>query len=654
MIAQKRAARGWCYHPADMSGRFGAFATRSLSTLPVLLAVSLVPLIVYLRPVQPTGAALDYWNGQSVNYDFFSFYKARLVVILGAAAVLAAALTWRRWTREAGRNAHLPAVPAVAVGVFVAMTIASTVLSAFPDIALNGYPDRYEGLWVQLAYVALLVCAFGTSGSDERLRLFAGVFGVSAIVVGLVGVLQFAGLDPFRTGFGRLLILPASSEALAPSLLFTQFTDDPRSVYSTLYHYNYVGSYTALALPFFLALLVRPAPRVLRGIYAAAVVLLAVCWAACGSRAGLVGGATALAVLALVHGRPLFRRWRWWVPALAALLVAVVAADMATGWRIAGRLRSTAVGIARGSGPGEATPPFTLAGIDGRRIRLARPDGEFAITEDRGNLAVIGFDGTEMGLVVEPQGGAARVKVDHPAFAALELVLGRIRGRPGLVVRQGAYALNFLITADGFRQATLTGLPYPPEPVRAWGFEGRERMGSARGYIWSRSLPLLRRTWLLGTGPDTFAAVFPQHDYAGKFAVYGTTEMLVDKAHNLYLQAAINNGGVAALALVVLLGWFLASAGRRLARRVSDGVAWTFGLASFAGVLGYAIAGLFNDSAVCVAPVFWVVLGLGLRVTVENDNGSGGPTPGTAVPTKPVRASGKRQTRREQRPRNPA
>jgi len=41
-----------------------------------------------------------------------------------------------------------------------------------------------------------------------------------------------------------------------------------------------------------------------------------------------------------------------------------------------------------------------------------------------------------------------------------------------------------------------------------------------RGYIWSRSLPLLRNTILVGYGPDTFAMNFPQHDIAGKVKAY--------------------------------------------------------------------------------------------------------------------------------------
>ena len=41
------------------------------------------------------------------------------------------------------------------------------------------------------------------------------------------------------------------------------------------------------------------------------------------------------------------------------------------------------------------------------------------------------------------------------------------------------------------------------------------------------------------------------------------------------------------------------------------------GVAILAAVLGYAVAGLFNDSVVSVAPVFWVLLGIGISINLR-------------------------------------
>jgi hypothetical protein len=41
------------------------------------------------------------------------------------------------------------------------------------------------------------------------------------------------------------------------------------------------------------------------------------------------------------------------------------------------------------------------------------------------------------------------------------------------------------------------------------------------------------------------------------------------------------------------------------------------GAACFAAFCGYVSAALFNDSVVSVAPVFWLLLGLGIGINVK-------------------------------------
>ena len=60
-------------------------------------------------------------------------------------------------------------------------------------------------------------------------------------------------------------------------------------------------------------------------------------------------------------------------------------------------------------------------------------------------------------------------------------------------------------------------------------FIGYEHFASTRGYIWSRSIPLLKETLLIGHGADTYTMYFPQHDVIGKLNTYGRTLVLLDK-----------------------------------------------------------------------------------------------------------------------------
>lgn len=144
---------------------------------------------------------------------------------------------------------------------------------------------------------------------------------------------------------------------------------------------------------------------------------------------------------------------------------------------------------------------------------------------------------------------------------------------------------------------------------KTFGFEGREKLGSARGYIWSRSLPLIFDRPLVGYGPDTFTLAFPQNDYVGKYNAYGTTNTLVDKAHNLFIQIAMNSG---LIALVSYLSLFVILIVRFVKSNANDRLTVSNAIQSgtFTALFAYFVASFFNDSTVQVSPVFWGILAL--------------------------------------------
>ncbi|MDD2295646.1 MAG: O-antigen ligase family protein, partial [Eubacteriales bacterium] len=152
-------------------------------------------------------------------------------------------------------------------------------------------------------------------------------------------------------------------------------------------------------------------------------------------------------------------------------------------------------------------------------------------------------------------------------------------------------------------------------PVEHIGFENNPDFGSWRGYIWSRSFPLLKQTILLGTGADTYCAAFPQEDYAGKYSTGAQYDIVVDKPHNLYLGAAIGTGVVSLLALLSLFGIYLFTSARlyRKAAFGDDFLAFV-GSGIFFGITGFLAAALVNDSSVSVMPMFYGLLGLGIVI----------------------------------------
>ena len=586
----------------------------ALVTIPALAALAIVPLVVCLRVEPLDGERFEFWNGQRSNYDFFSYYKARLLMMLAAVALagLIAGVV-----RRASALRLLPVTARVALAAYVALAIASTWASAHQSVSLGGFPDRYEGLFVLIAYAVVLVASFAATATAAAVGRAVVWLAGSALAVGVVSALQYAGLDPFQTALGRALIVPAGETSLAPLL---QYPAEARTVYATLYHYNYVGSYAALVLPFLAAVWAADdVPPRTRELAAGAAMLTVFVWLVCGSRAGLFGGGLALGTLVLLRRSEPVRRRRGLAFSAAATLLAVVLAAGAMGGSIRPRAAAWAADLGRmlsGSQLPAEPPPLELAAINRAAVRLKTRAGLLEIRHEAGSLNAQDEEGRELQLAADGQSG--RFRIADPRFAELQLTIGRINGKPALVVKNQAYVLNFLLLDRDIRLAMKTGREVPAGRVDTLGFAGREALGSARGYIWSRSLPLLRDTLVLGHGPDTFAMVFPQQDFSGKFQVYGTTDMLVDKAHNFFLQTALNTGILSTLALVILFGWYLAASARIYFRNPAGDMRTGVGVACFVGVVGYLGAAVFNDSVVSVAPVFWAILGLGVRMNVEN------------------------------------
>ena len=159
----------------------------------------------------------------------------------------------------------------------------------------------------------------------------------------------------------------------------------------------------------------------------------------------------------------------------------------------------------------------------------------------------------------------------------------------------------------------ISGFPIDvSEPVATFGFEGRETWVSHRGYIWSRSFPVLFKNIILGSGSDTFINEFPQGDVVGKLLFMNEPYVTVDKAHNLYIQTGIVTGGISMLALIALFGYYIFISFVSLIKP-KDGQINNYGLrlGLFASVFAFSVSSMATDSTIGSTGVFYIILGMG-------------------------------------------
>jgi len=557
--------------------------TALVDIIPYIFIVAVVPLIVYLYLDNLEPIEVANWKGSDQYPDFLSWWKSRWFIIASSAGQCLFVFRIIQGRVRIGwkPGLHIPAA------LYIILIILSTVTSEYVSIALSGFVARYEGMFVLLFYILNMLVVSTLINEEGQVRILFGALLVSASIMCLLGLTQLAGRDFFSTSFGKSFILPAK---YAPSQLSFKFGN---MVYGTLSNPNYMGSYAVLVLPIAVASVFLARGKGLRIAAAVLSVLLLVNLVGSRSDAGLVGLGAGAVVAVIFFRKKIFRN-----KIIIALFLAVVLAG-------AGFAASR---VLSGAGAGAAEYYLEDMVFEGNTAKIVSSTETLVITYEKPHLYFYDTDNNRLEIDMSEDGESTVIRFRNPAYQDYSLKLtGDI-----LKVRNNDVELYLRIRQDSLALVGNAGNDVvhisKPEAINVRGYE---KLGSARIYIWSRVIPLLKNSILAGYGPDTFTIKFPQDDYIGKVNAYGTPNMIVDKPHNLYLQIAVNTGLVSLLAFLALVAVYIVSSVKLyFARDVSSAFA-SYGTSVFIGICSYLVTGLFNDSVVAVASVFWILLGTG-------------------------------------------
>lgn len=588
------------------------------------LILGVVPLIVRLRVFDIEGPAKGYWIYGDVHYDFFSYYKA---VLFGVLTVLALVSFLLQVALSAHRLQSRNMQAIYPLGGYLLLALLSTVFSQYPREAFFGFPDRYEGFLLLLGYVVICAVAIHSPPTERNLKIYLGSLFFGGVIIGLMGILQHFGWDFLQTPGGKNLMLPAEHKGLAEGLSFPM-----RSIYATLYNPNYVGSYAVMLLSICASLFLTTKDRVLLFGSSFLGLIMLVTLFGSNSRAGMVGlGASAFLVLLLFRRKILQFPVRISIAGLVLMGVLFGLNIQAEG-AIFERIGSIFLGSKQ---HGSSIPRSYIDGIlleegalflsidhnavlmllDGEKIVLHQVDPPYPKTK----MELVGMvkRGEQLQILHSLGLGDQGATIDEDDAILYQFAMANYQDTKALQVSFKEVELLFVIEGGEFffvdYKDERTDLPAIP----SFGFVRREHLGSGRGYIWSRSLPLLKDTIFLGYGPDTYPFFFPQQDYVGKQNTYGKMRILIDKPHNIFLGKALGTGVLSVLLLLFFFGEYILKGFLRYLHSPLDGLSAQVGVGVLVGVVGYLVAGVFNDSTVTVAPIFWVLLGLGFGINLQ-------------------------------------
>lgn len=708
--------------------------------LPSIIALAFVPVILRITNITTTFRETYMYNGGteatsdgSTVYNLIDTYsqgKALAVLVLAIIMIFMALICCLSLFRRIEKRSLVYVGASV---VYIVMTLASAITSEYSQIAFSGEYDRAEGFWTTACYFVMFLFsmyAFRTSG-NFRYLMYGLFFCVGVNFV--LGVTQVTGHNLLQQEWFMNLI---ADSTLRGNLSTDGFYTAGKLANGALYHSNYMGSFTGLAVPLLTVMSMyaeNKLQRVLCIVFDAMAVFLLVGSAA---RSGVVAVAAAFVVGIIVFARQIAKHWKPCLILVASAAVVFVGANFALKNQLFNRLPSLvndAVGLFLPSSDEDSdlysklplreisTPSGGKLVLTGQTDTLTVgfdsdrrdytftnsaggavvPTYDYSFNDDYGKLsisadygsgvftvtagtmtrkytltdsnALVGEDGfgkaySEDGLycIEASEIGVLTAYLDNGAYVYIEcdddtgmLVFTKEDGETPIT---GVLTYSFPGTLDdvflrtegsddtsGVRDIIAmyfsgdehnslffqmlnqkkiqmihfrTADPMIPVNADHIGFEGKEELGSSRGYIWSRTLPLLKNCIITGYGADTFTYVFPQNDMLAKYYSYKQFGegfyITVDKPHNMYIQMFLSNGLIALVAFLVIVVFYLVDCFRLYALRKDYRREQTMGAAVMLGIVGYLAAGMFNDSVVSVAPMFWVLLGTGAALNTIN------------------------------------
>lgn len=570
--------------------------------IPLIIWIVVIPLIVKMKLLKNPLQDASWFDNRDALVDFFLYYKSVFIIATGVVMLLL--LFWqisRMHTKDILWNPDtIIFIPLIG---YLILACISSLFSDYRYFCVHGMPEQFESVWCLLAYViTVFYCYCLVVYYDCDAFLFETI----CVAVGLVGTICF--LQYFKVDIYRLIY---SGEQYS-------FTFEEGTVYGPFYNINYVGNYVLLFIPLFILFLIYYKSWKIKGISFVLTILLLV---------ALFGAKSSTSVIALA-GVFIF--------AILFLIVKNIKRKQVIGLFMGICLLCT-IGICIAVAPlivqyleacdTEKTDLEHIYTLDdcvefdyqGQKlfISMSANDNEFQFALKDQNQQILGSE------AVYTDDGYLNYTVADERFSKFTLVPTLFSKEPEIVgftvcldEKNWSFTNQFEDDDTYYYLADTTKLTKLTGDMVSADFEplvDKSSLASGRGYIWNKTIALLKNYLFLGSGADTFALVYPNDDFVDLYN-NGYSNMYVTKPHNLYLQIAIQSGVLSLICFLVFYGWYFISSLRLYFRQKLDQPLAIAGFAIMLGTLGYMIAGLANDSTVTVAPLYWALLGMGIGI----------------------------------------
>lgn len=569
--------------------------------LPILFLTTIFLFCVRARIVPSHVSDFFWYSGGEYMGDLYAYFRMQSFTMI--TIVFSLYLAYCFFVRKVSFYKHKVYIPMLA---YVILAILSYAFSEYKEIAFLGYVERYEGTVTLVCYMLILFYAMHVIRKESSVKLILNVFTVACMILGIWGICQFFGIR--LDALPEWLYIPASVREVA-TITAKQATDAVTLFFS---NQNYTSFFMVFPICLFGMCCIAAEDMKKKVGYAALTGLMMFCLWQAKSLGGMVGLAAAFVAALLLAGAENIKKWG---KSLGLLALAAV----------------LSIGTSLPSIMGQITSSKEITNILGIDIAYAAPENEDAplrfvkidhiITD--GKDIVFSFAGEEMRIVTKGNllqmvvdSTGAEISADNDLLQVSSYEDGAT-GYPIIVAKTANYSWHFVMVGGQAYFVTPSGTPVRLEKIESIGFENNQDFATYRGYIWSRTFPMLKDTILVGNGADTYCIYFPHDDFAGRYNIKYFTDqknIVVDKPHNMYLGTAVNTGVVSMAALVLVYGIYLFESAKVYRKHTFTSFKDYIGMGICIAVAGFMVSGLVNDSTVQMMPVVYAFMGMGFAI----------------------------------------
>lgn len=581
---------------------------QKLYLVPLFLWIVIIPLIVKVKFFENPLSNYPWYNSDEYLADFFLYYRAIAIIVIGLLMLL-----FMGWTLIQSKENTMYRADGVKIFIpitmYLALAILSSLFSEYGYFCTHGMPDQFETIWCLIAYVISLFYFFVVVSRYDAVKSVVLFSFIGTAIVGSICMLQLFKIDIYR------LIYAKDGYS---------FNFENGTVYGPFYNINYVGSYALLFIPLFVSIAIGYKDIKVKILSAIIAVMLLM------SMIGAVSSTSEISALAILLFAVLFlliknakKRKKLWIPTISILIVGISFCIV---------LFPKVVSYVQASDT-EKTDLENIFTND-KDVELHYKGQKLFISMEQKGDSVFYylFDQNEHQIELIPEStseGYTYYNIADERFS--EIILTPV------LMQQDSQLYGVMITIDGknwtfSNQLTDDGTYYYYNDIGKLVKLTRDTvsddfeplihvssLANGRGYIWNKTMTLLKDYIILGSGADTFTMVFPNGDFVDKYN-NGYDNLILSKPHNLYLQIAVQTGLLSLICFLIFYGWYFVSSLRLYYKTKFDSILPVLGFAIMLGTLGYMIAGIANDSTVTVAPLYWALLGTGIGINQKVKN----------------------------------